>query len=585
MSTGGVLSPLLWNLVIDDLLILWEDKNGHMQAFADDVTALHTARSIDDLYGQAQDTLIEVENWATERGLRFSHMKTEIVIFTNRRRLETDAQLTFYGHTMEIKGSAKYLGIVIDSKLSWKGHIDAVTKKANCILMQCKRIMGATWGTNPRQSKWVYTAVVRPIISYGCVVWVNALDTKKNVGKLNKVQNLALKMVTGAYPGTPCRAMEAILHIPPLDIYLKGEAVKAAYRLERDGHWSNATKRKRGRVVSHVTICNGLRQEIPILEMPGDSQPPELVWDLPCEIEIQDRVAAVDEAMIGNPQEVVCFTDGSVLGGRAGAGLAFFGFDPGGQVSLPLGTGPTIFQAEVYAVTEAASLLMSAGVENKTIRIITDSQATLNALGQVNRTQKTVAECYKAVKELNSRNRVKLQWVPGHADVPGNEIADRRAKQGAETMVMGPLPMLPVPISQCKNAVKEWVIARHQEEWHNLRTCREAKKIVPRISRKLGARFESLTRNESRLALQIFTGHGNVGKYNRLTGRSITDICQKCEEEVETAEHYACRCPAYMHQRLRYFDNYEVDISAITHPDGLTKLIKFLSRTGRLMEY
>ena len=129
--------------------------------------------------------------WATYHGLKFSHIKTEIVIFTNRQKLETDAQLTFYGLTIKIKGHAKYLGIVIDSELSWKGHINAVTKKTNCIVMQCKRIIGATWGTNPHQSKWVYTAIVRPIISYECVVWVNALATKKNVGKLNKVQNLA----------------------------------------------------------------------------------------------------------------------------------------------------------------------------------------------------------------------------------------------------------------------------------------------------------------------------------------------------------------------------------------------------------
>ena len=138
---GGVLSPLLWNLVIDDLLISWDDKLGHMQAFANDVTVLHKAGNVDDLYKQVQDILFEVEIWATNHGLRFSHVKTDIVIFTNRRKVETDTQLTFYGNDMGIKDNAKYLSVVIDSKLTWKQHIDAISKKAKCILMQCKRTM------------------------------------------------------------------------------------------------------------------------------------------------------------------------------------------------------------------------------------------------------------------------------------------------------------------------------------------------------------------------------------------------------------------------------------------------------------
>ena len=55
---SSIITPI--DLVVDDLLILWEDKYGYMQAFADDVLHLHTARSIDDLYGQVQDTLFEV---------------------------------------------------------------------------------------------------------------------------------------------------------------------------------------------------------------------------------------------------------------------------------------------------------------------------------------------------------------------------------------------------------------------------------------------------------------------------------------------------------------------------------------------
>ena len=39
-------------------------------------------------------------------------------------------------------------------------------------LMQCKRAVGPTWGLTPRSCKWIYEKAVRPILSYGSLVWM-----------------------------------------------------------------------------------------------------------------------------------------------------------------------------------------------------------------------------------------------------------------------------------------------------------------------------------------------------------------------------------------------------------------------------
>ena len=79
---------------------------------------------------------------------------------------------------------------------------------------------------------------------------------------------------------------------------------------------------------SHVWVCEQEMENIPTLHMPSDSQTPELVWSLPCEA----GILAMEEA--GNVQQtdMVCFTDESVVGGMAGAGMASFDFDPGGPL-------------------------------------------------------------------------------------------------------------------------------------------------------------------------------------------------------------------------------------------------------------
>ena len=133
-------------------------------------------------------------------------------------------------------------------------------------------------------------------------------------------------------------------------------------------------------------------------------------------------------------------------------------------------------------------------------------------------------------------------------DVPGNEIADRRAKKGAETNLMEPEPFLSVIKRSGTTSGLSGKPRRQFPEYH-LNWNNNSQTSSPK---------------ERRLALQIYTGHGNVEKYNHLTGRSSVNICQKCGEEAETGEHYVCRCPAYMHLRRIHFGYHEVDITVRT---------------------
>ena len=53
------------------------------------------------------------------------------------------------------------------------------------------------WGLSPKTCKWIYRTVVRPIMSYSATVWVRALDNEHNLKKLERVQALALRIITG----------------------------------------------------------------------------------------------------------------------------------------------------------------------------------------------------------------------------------------------------------------------------------------------------------------------------------------------------------------------------------------------------
>ena len=74
-------------------------------------------------------------------GLEFSHAKTKVLFITRRkgRKAEPPAPLMIYGKELEYSETAKYIGVTIDNKLSWRQHIQNKMKSAKATETQYNR--------------------------------------------------------------------------------------------------------------------------------------------------------------------------------------------------------------------------------------------------------------------------------------------------------------------------------------------------------------------------------------------------------------------------------------------------------------
>ena len=115
----------------------------------------------------------------------------------------------------------KYLGVVLDSKLTWSEHLDHKYKKATALFWQCRRIVGSTWGTSPKICHWIYLAIIRPMITHAAVVWWPRVELGVARAMLSRVQRLACLAITGAIRTSPAAALEVITGLLPLDIHIK----------------------------------------------------------------------------------------------------------------------------------------------------------------------------------------------------------------------------------------------------------------------------------------------------------------------------------------------------------------------------
>ena len=143
------------------LLVLELRSRGfYVQAYADDLAVLVLGTDMLWIRGMTQKAINIAANWASEQELQFSSKKTEIVLFTHKRNPDLGF-LSMNGSKLELSKEARLLGVTLDSKLTWKPHI---TRKAITALMQCRQIVGKTWGIKPSMTKWICTAMIRPII-------------------------------------------------------------------------------------------------------------------------------------------------------------------------------------------------------------------------------------------------------------------------------------------------------------------------------------------------------------------------------------------------------------------------------------
>ena len=586
---GGILSPLLWNLVINSLIILLNSTPADSEGFADDVNFLIRGIDIDTIVDIGQQCLDKIRDWGLMTGLRFSPAKTEGILFTWKKKWDIKTPLRLGDKDIKMCQQVKCLGVILDSKLSWKPHCQDRIRKATIALMQSRRAIGKTWGLKPRQALWIFTAIIRPILAYAAVIWINATNSSTLVAMLRKVQRLACITITSAYPSTPTAALEKLLQIPPIDIFLRGEAFMATYRLERGDMW---TKRSyiggRGRKFkSHVDMNNEGKIKIPILNMPRDSCTPYLQFGRNFSVKIGERNeirSEIDEFEIDSIQ---CYTDGSHIDRKTGAGI-FFKHHQTLEMenqAICLGKFATVYQAEVLAISHAADAMNKAGITNQTIFILSDSQAALQALACPRVKQVLVANCIDNLNILSQNNQVTLMWVPGHSDIDGNEEADTLAKTGAHTVWEIPEPAVPISYRRCRLAVRYWTEKEHAKVWTQIDTCRHTKGII-RTSEKIPTKsLLKLSRNRLRQVLQILTGHGNLAKHRHKMGKVQSPLCPKCQEAEDTPQHYVGECPAYLQTRISHFGYHKIELTDLVKNNRIFKLASFVQKTKRLEEY
>ncbi len=165
------------------------------------------------------------------KGLFVNPEKTEVLLFTRKRKTEGFVRLEYQGVKLNLTKEVKYLCVILDDKLTWKVHVRAQMKKGLRELWSCNAYIGRTWGLSPKMSLWLYKHVIIPKITYAAVAWWDSMDIALTRSELDCLQRAACIMIAGKMRTTPRKVLEMFFDLPTLGTAMESAALKATYRL------------------------------------------------------------------------------------------------------------------------------------------------------------------------------------------------------------------------------------------------------------------------------------------------------------------------------------------------------------------
>lgn len=118
---------------------------------------------------------------------------------------------------MEVKSQVKYLGIILDSRMSFRPHFEAVIPKAEGILRSLSRLLPNLHG--PAEGKRrLYSSVIHSVLLYGAPVWWRTAVEDERVKKaLRSLQRKVAIRVCCAYRTVSFHAAMMVAGIIPIN--------------------------------------------------------------------------------------------------------------------------------------------------------------------------------------------------------------------------------------------------------------------------------------------------------------------------------------------------------------------------------
>jgi len=154
--------------------------------------------------------------WCEDCVFKLSSTKSAAVLFTKKHNPEPISLRLQDGTRLPLENEYKYLGLTFQRNGSYSKHMQKVVAKCRAQLNVTRMLKGTSWGAGKRPLLTVYRSLVRSVIEYGMEAYF--FVSPSLLKPLQKIQNDALRLCTGALVSTPVICLHHACIEMPLNI-------------------------------------------------------------------------------------------------------------------------------------------------------------------------------------------------------------------------------------------------------------------------------------------------------------------------------------------------------------------------------
>jgi len=578
---GSSLSPLLFNIIMRDIP---KEDNVTYSEYADDVAIYATSNNVDDLVKTMQRAINKFYAWTVDWGLKINLQKTKGQIFTNKKYFIPNLKIC--NIPIQFESTQKFLGVTMDApKLNWTGHIESLRTKTIPRINILSSVSNFHWGADRETLQRLYIMLIRSQLDYGAIFYDTA--SEKALGKLDVVQNTALRIICGARKTSPIEAIQVETNVPPLYLHRRNLILKYFHRVAelpkeapivrdtfstrdmmRSLNWNKTIKPPVFIKAENYLRALGLSYNASIHgKMACPFYPWENIEESVSHEFMNYKVANLQQPMVG---QIFCelkerkyggfleiYTDGSYGVGcdqSMAAAAAYVVPELKEEYSIRLAPHFGVLGAELLAIYKVLTWLRTkASIVGRYpgVVIYTDSKSSVSLISE--RFPKSHSFYVQNIQEMISRNNrsgliTHIQWIPGHKGIIGNEMADNLAKAGLsrDTSLL-----IPCPREGMNKLIKTALIKEWQNRWtpRDRPNCTQEKTHLKLIKQRISywpwVNHSSRTIETTLARLRL--GHARVAKYLFRFKLADSNLCP-CGQ-IESVEHLLLHCQLHRIQR------------------------------------